>query len=251
MSKARYAIFPSRMALTGMKARLVGAKKGFDLLKKKSDALKARLRQLLRQIVDTKREMGRSMQEAAFSHTEAVWAAGDFNNVVIENVTQASFKIKVMVDNVAGVKIPIFEKLPQDNTEEALVGLAKGGRAVQKCKEAFRKSLDLLVKLASLQASLATIDEALKVTNRRVNALDCVVIPRLENTISYIISELDELEREEFFRLKKVQAFKQVEQEEQAAFFAARNTGTGGFNPNAKPAGSILMSGDDDQDVIF
>ncbi len=53
---------------------------------------------------------------------------------------------------------------------------------------------------ACSQASLSTIDEALQVTNRRVNALDCVVIPRVENTISYIISELDELEREEFFR---------------------------------------------------
>merc|ERR1712070_89176 len=46
---------------------------------------------------------------------------------------------------------------------------------------------------------------AIKVTNRRVNALEHVVIPRIENTIAYIISELDELEREEFFRLKKVQ----------------------------------------------
>ena len=45
----------------------------------------------------------------------------------------------------------------------------------------------------------------LQVTNRRVNALENVVKPRLENTISYIKGELDELEREEFFRLKKVQ----------------------------------------------
>ena len=46
--------------------------------------------------------------------------------------------------------------------------------------------------------------QALKTTNRRVNALENVVKPRLENTISYIKGELDELEREEFFRLKKV-----------------------------------------------
>jgi V-type H+-transporting ATPase subunit D len=106
----------------------------------------------------------------------------------------------VLVDNVAGVKIPIFDKIEADSTEEPLVGLAKGGRAIQKCKEVYKTSIDLLIKLASLQASLATIDEALQVTNRRVNALDCVVIPRIENTISYILSELDELEREELFR---------------------------------------------------
>ncbi len=44
-----------------------------------------------------------------------------------------------------------------------------------------------------------------QVTNRRVNAIEHVIIPRIENTLAYIISELDELEREEFFRLKKVQ----------------------------------------------
>ncbi len=49
------------------------------------------------------------------------------------------------------------------------------------------------------------LDEVIKVTNRRVNAIEHVIIPKIENTIHYITSELDEQDREEFFRLKKVQ----------------------------------------------
>ena len=65
--------------------------------------------------------------------------------------------------------------------------------------------MELLVSLANFQTAFMTLDAALKVTNRRVNALENVVKPRLDNTISYIKGELDELEREEFFRLKMVQ----------------------------------------------
>ena len=250
MSKARLAIFPSRMALSGMKSRLVGAKKGYELLKKKSDALKSKLNTILKLIVSTKRQMGLTMKDAVFSHTEAVWGAGDFNNQVIENISSASYKTKVLVENVAGVKIPIFDKIALESSDDTLVGLAKGGRAVTKCKETYRTSLDLLIKLASLQASLATIDEALKITNRRVNALDCVVIPRIENTIDYIISELDELEREEFFRLKKVQAYKIVEQAEQAKYFAMKAKEKGEEAKKNAPVVSLLDQKAND-DVIF
>ena len=65
------------------------------------------------------------------------------------------------------------------------------------------------------------MDEVIRVTNRRVNAIEHVVIPRLENTVNYIISELDEREREEFYRLKKIQDKKKdairIKEEENAA----------------------------------
>lgn len=62
----------------------------------------------------------------------------------------------------------------------------------------------MIIRLSSLQTSFISLDEAIKVTNRRVNALDNVVIPGILDTIHYIESELDELEREDIFRLKKV-----------------------------------------------
>lgn len=57
------------------------------------------------------------------------------------------------------------------------------------------------------------IEEANKLTKRRVNALEHVVMPRIAFNIDYITSELDELEREEFTRLKKVQDMKKKHKE--------------------------------------
>lgn len=197
-------VFPSRMVLATLKGRLQGAKKGYELLKRKSDAIKNSLHSILREILETKRRMGKSMKDAGFSHTDAVWSAGDFNHQVIQNVQSSTYKVRVEFNNVAGVKLPIFTKIGEPQQDDAVVGLSRGGENIIKCKQAFTTALNDLVKLASLQTSLKTLDEALKVTNRRVNALDYVVIPQLENTISYIMRELDEQEREEFFRLKKV-----------------------------------------------
>ena len=69
-----------------------------------------------------------------------------------------------------------------------------------KAREVYAKAIETLVELASLQTAFTILDEVIRATNRRVNAIEHVVIPRLDNTIKYIISELDEMDREEFFR---------------------------------------------------
>ena len=69
-----------------------------------------------------------------------------------------------------------------------------------KAKEVYAKAIETLVELASLQTAFMILDEVIRATNRRVNAIEHVIMPRLENTIKYILSELDEMDREEFFR---------------------------------------------------
>ena len=115
------------------------------------------------------------------------------------------------------MKLPKFEYFTEGETKNNLTGLARGGQQVQACRAAYVKAIEVLVDLASLQTSFLTLDEAIKTTNRRVNALENVVKPRLDNTISYIKGELDELEREDFFRLKKIQGYKKREIEKQLA----------------------------------
>jgi V-type H+-transporting ATPase subunit D len=204
--KDRINIFPSRMALTNMKLRLKGAQQGHSLLKKKADALQMRFRMILKKIVETKSLMGEVMKEAQFSLAEAKFTVGnDFNAIVLQNVTKAQIKVKSRKDNVAGVNLPTFECYRDGTDSYEFAGLARGGQQLAKLKKNYGRAVQLLVELASLQTSFITLDDVIKLTNRRVNALEHVVIPKIERTLAYITSELDEAEREEFYRLKKVQ----------------------------------------------
>lgn len=257
----RLNVVPTVTVLGVVKARLVGATKGHQLLKKKSDALTVQFRQILNRIVQAKETMGESLKASSFSLTEAKYTAGDnIKHVVLENVGSATVKVRAKQDNVAGVKLPKFEYFTEaGETKNDLTGLARGGQQIQLCRSSFIKAVEVLVELASLQTSFLTLDEAIKTTNRRVNALENVVKPKLENTISYIKGELDELEREEFFRLKKIQGFKKREVEkqlllnkkyaEEAALkeIASSNGGRGPPVDN----NLLQLEGDKDEDIIF
>eukprot|EP00924_Labyrinthula_sp_SR-Ha-C_P013998 snap_masked-scaffold_5-processed-gene-20.55-mRNA-1 protein AED:0.00 eAED:0.00 QI:0/-1/0/1/-1/1/1/0/258 len=207
-------VFATRMNQQTYKLKASGAKKGYELLKKKSDALKVRFRAMLRDIKAQKELLATTMPDAYISLASSFYTAGNFGpDLFNSQPTDAKFKVIASEDNVAGVKLPTFE--PVSASDEVLggekpdaglrnLGLLGGGKKVQEAKQKFTELLHSLIRIASLQTSFKTLDEALKVTNRRVNALEHVVVPRIENTVKYIAKELDEMEREEFFRLKKV-----------------------------------------------
>ncbi|CAM9379699.1 unnamed protein product [Ectocarpus fasciculatus] len=206
-------VAPTRMALQMYKGKLLGAKKGYELLKKKSDALKARFRKIAKQIHELKQVMREDAATAFFSLTQAAqYVAGDFRGKVLDTPRPAAVRCRARTDNVAGVKLPVFDSYETGSEAKDNIGLAGGGQKVGQCRDKYKAWVENLIKLASLQTSFVTMDEALKVTNRRVNALENVTIPRMEGVISYINRELDELEREDFTRLKKV-----VEKKREAA----------------------------------
>ncbi|KAK5774187.1 H(+)-transporting V1 sector ATPase subunit D PWA37_002892 [Arxiozyma heterogenica] len=214
MSSNREQVFPTRMTLGLMKIKLKGANQGHSLLKRKSEALTKRFRDITKRIDDAKQKMGRVMQTAAFSLAEVTYATGEnIGYQVQESVSnQSRFKVKARQENVSGVYLPQFESFIDGSINDfKLTGLGRGGQQVQRAKEIYTKAVETLVELASLQTAFIILDEVIKVTNRRVNAIEHVIIPRTENTIAYINSELDELDREEFYRLKKVQEKKQKE----------------------------------------
>jgi V-type H+-transporting ATPase subunit D len=159
------------------------------LLKKKSDALKRAFNEIMKAIVLTKKNMGREFQEAQLEMAQAKFAAGEFGVTVRDSVKQkTNVYLTVSIENVAGVMKPTFNlqgtKDGDDGTN--ILGLTGGGQAIMKAQEKYKKYLELLVAIASLQAQFSVMERELKLTNRRVNALEFVVIPRIEKTIKWI-----------------------------------------------------------------
>lgn len=249
-------IFPTRMALTNTKTRLKGAQTGHSLLAKKRDALTTRFRAILRKVDEAKRKMGRVMQLASFSLAEVTYATGDISYLVQEQAKKATFRVKAKQENVSGVILPAFEVDRGQGTDFNLTGLGRGGQQVLRAKEVYAKAVETLVELASLQTAFTILDEVIRATNRRVNAIEHVVIPRLENTTKYIISELDEMDREEFFRLKKVQGKKKRDAEAADAKKRLEDADAVRVQEISEPpldseAGGGDLLKDKDEDIIF
>ncbi|KAJ3103853.1 H(+)-transporting V1 sector ATPase subunit D [Phlyctochytrium planicorne] len=233
-----------------MKNRLKGAHTGHSLLKRKSEALTRRFRDILKKIDEAKRKMGKVMQVASFSYAEVKYSTGDISFQVRESVKTAQLRVRANQENVSGVQLPTFDMYVDGQNAFELTGLGRGGQQVQKCKDTYQKAVEVLVQLASLQTAFVILDEVIKVTNRRVNAIEHVIIPKIENTIRFITSELDEQDREEFFRLKKVQAKKKIKKDiEDAEREAAGSTFAG--KSEAPAAKNIMSDYEEDPDVIF
>lgn len=245
-STNRYPALPSRMSLIAYKTRLKGAQKGHSLLKKKADALSLRYRAVMGELRAAKLDMADQIKGSYFTITQAQFITGDISLAVQESLKTPTYAMSLKVENIAGVQVPSFQPTqsheestavardrdrdgdggnasgaagagagggggqPTTSASSLTAGIGKGGEQIKEAHHAFRHTLGLLVKIASLQASWVTLDLAQKVTNRRVNALEKVVVPRVQNTLDYITSELDEQEREEFFRLKMVQKKKKA-----------------------------------------
>jgi len=236
------------MALTQVKQRLKGAKMGYSLLKKKSDALQMKFRAIAKKIMESKQLMGSILQSAFFSFAQVQYVTKDVGYSVRENAGTAQLKIRSKMDNVAGVQLPVFECFSEGPDVFELTGLGRGGQQVQQCKKAFKQAVELLTELASLQTSFVILDEVIKLTNRRVNAIEHVIIPRIENTISYIVSELDEGDREEFFRLKKVQDKKK---RDKAKAEAEKGVSEVPDIPDPTFGQTTIFQANEDQDILY
>ncbi|CAH2087150.1 unnamed protein product [Euphydryas editha] len=210
----RYPVSASLFMLREIKNRQEKVNRGYQLLKRKAEALRLRGRQAAAELATTQGILGHILKEAYISLAAIKFTNGESNALVLENVGEAQIRVQRVPENISGVSTVSLQIVEDTNVNDSLryAGLGAGGHRTTETKKAFKKAIELLIKFASLRNTCLLLDEAIKSTLRKVNGIEKVIMPKLRNTENYILTEMDEREREELYRLKMVKAKKNFSQ---------------------------------------
>ena len=203
---ANITVSPTRMELTRLKGKLRTAQRGHKLLKDKRD-------ELMKQFLDTVREV-RSLraeveEELMTVHKSFTVASAIMSSEALEQALlypKQSVELTQTFQNIMSVNVPVyhFQTKTKSDADIYPYGFASTSGELDTAVDALGKVFMKMLKLAEIEKSAQLMAEEIEKTRRRVNALEYVLIPDLEETIRYISMKLEENERAGLTRLMKV-----------------------------------------------
>jgi len=204
---------PTRMDLLEIRKKLVIAEKGHKLLEEKRDALVEKFFEVIDKRNLLSKELDEEFKGAYMSLIQAQMILGERKVEDAAYLTEDVGEIIFQTDNIMGVKIP---KVNTDDIKTDLkptYGFFETCSKLDDAKTAFNKLLIKLVELADLEAGIKSLTVEIEKTKRRVNVLENNLIPKLHATRKYIEMQLEEREREDFFRRKRIKAILESKKE--------------------------------------
>jgi len=196
---------PTRMNLLIKKGQLQLARQGRDLLEQKRQALMQEFLKVVDVAMRQSEELDQLAAEANYSLSMAKAIDGPAAIRSAAFAARTDVQIEVSGSTVMGVPIPVIERksVRREVMDRGYSLLATSSR-VDEVSDRFEEELNLIVELATIELRLRRVGDEIRATARRVNALDNTLIPRLRQEMRYISTVLEEREREDIFRLKRV-----------------------------------------------
>ena len=203
---AKMNVNPTRMELRRLKTRLKTATRGHKLLKDKSDEM---IRQFMVYVRENKRlreeiEAELSIALKGFTLARAVSSNAVIEEAVMMPATKA--EISLSSDNVMSVEVPSISVVEHEGQDKYPYSFDTVTSELDASIGTLSTLLVKLVKLAEVEKTCNMLADEIEKNRRRVNALEYVMIPQIEETIKYINMKLDENERASTIRLMKVKS---------------------------------------------
>ncbi|NYT16916.1 MAG: V-type ATP synthase subunit D [Methanomicrobiales archaeon] len=200
-------IKPTRSELINLKRRIALSERGYKILKMKRDGLIIEFFKVLETAKDSQSDLldkyERAIQMIAFANT----VEGTIG------VKSAAFSVQEVPDitlaskNIMGVVVPEIES---SKVKKSLVdrgyGLLGTTSVIDEAASSYEDLVESIIESAEIETTMKKLLDEIESTKRRVNALEFKVIPELTEARDFIKMRLDEMEREELFRLKKIKA---------------------------------------------
>lgn len=195
----RLAVNPNRMELLRLRRRLALAERGHKLLKDKLEEIMRRFLELMRRLYDLQEKVNPKLNKLLLSF--AFVRAQNSKKELEELIPEGKLRLATKKERILNLSIPQFEIEESEisdydllNTESELdIGIRKA-----------QELLEDLLELAQLWKAVELLSHEIEVTRRRVNALEHILIPNIKETIRYISSRLEEMERSYQVQLMRV-----------------------------------------------
>lgn len=204
---------PTRMELLEIRKKLLLAEKGHKLLEEKRDALVDRFFDIIDKRNEIKKTLDQSFTTAYQSLIQAQMILGEKQVDLYSKQTTPLEEITFTTDNIMGVKIPIMDLKDMDSKTGPAYGFLNSTAKLDDAYIQFREIGKQLLELADIESSIKSLTIEIEKTKRRVNVLENTLIPKLLATIKYIEMQLEEREREDFFRRKRIKALMEAKKE--------------------------------------
>ena len=193
---------PTRMELLHLRRKLALARRGHDLLKDKQDELMTRLLNLIKVLRELRERVEKEL-EIALKRVIFAYAGSEPQEIEIALMLPSKeFKIDLQYMQILNLKVPKF--VESISGEMICYGFAQTPGELDAALVALDRVVKDLLELAEKEKALELLAREIEKTRQRVNALEYIVIPKIENTIKFIDMVLEEMAREEFTRLKKI-----------------------------------------------
>lgn len=205
---AKLNVNPTRMELTKLKERLSLASRGHKLLKDKQDELMRQFILLIRKNNELRTEVEEKLTEGMQSFSMAKSLLHE--NFLEEVMAIPSQNVSLNIDrkNIMSVRVPQMHFQYNNNDSRELDELSYGylntNSELDQTFHYLIEAMPLMLELAEIEKTCQLMADEIEKTRRRVNALEYMTIPQLEETIHFIQMKLDESERAEIIRLMKV-----------------------------------------------
>jgi len=197
---------PTRMELLRIRRRLELAEKGHKLLEDKRDALIERFFKSIKRRDEIKREVEDILSKAMQALIEAEMIMGIDQVRISAKMVGKIGELRFLRDNIMGVKVPKIDRENLDLRAERFYSFTGTCIRLDEAKKLFEEALRKLIDLAEIDGAVKALALEIEKTKRRVNVLENVLIPKLQATRKRIEMLLEEREREDFFRRKRIKA---------------------------------------------
>jgi V/A-type H+-transporting ATPase subunit D len=201
----RQEVKPTRSELLEIKRKIKLTQSGYKILKMKRDGLILEFFKILEEAKEIREKVNREYAEAM----NKIAVASAVEGVI--SVRSAAFalkqhpEIKLQSKNIMGLVVPEIEatsiRTPADKRGYGVIGTST---YIDEATRAFEDLVETIVEAAEIETTMKRLLDEIEKTKRRVNALEYKVIPELKENEAFIRLRLEEMERENIFRLKRI-----------------------------------------------